>query len=86
MDTRRLAIDPNAPSKEEIEAHNRMAAAHNMKVAKADLAGACARALCANPGVPTSDIGRIAVGISEFILETYSLMPDAEGNKGGLVS
>ena len=92
MDPRRLAIDPNNPTREEVEAHNRKVAAHNMKVSKANLASNLLEKMCSNQGLAqyvVTDPGvlsKAAVGMAEFVLETYSLMEDGAGNKGGLVS
>lgn len=86
---RSLAIDPNNPTQEEIEAHNYKVSAHNHKVAKANLASKLAEALCNNVNVAevsSKTISNYAIAISEDIIETYSLLPDAAGNKGGLVS
>ena len=85
-------LDPNAPTQEEIAAHDVKVAAHNMKVMKANLAsGLCGR-LCTNPGLANEVlqkpviIANLAISMAEHILETYTLMPDAAGNKGGLIS
>lgn len=91
MDARRLAIDPNNPTKEEIEDHNYKVAAHNHKVAKANLASNIAKKLAGNPSLDfdkaTPDyLAKFAISVAEKIIESYSLMPDAAGNKGGLVS
>lgn len=87
-----LNIDPSKPSPEEIAAHQYKVSAHNMKVAKANLASTLCERLCSNPGLAdiiradATFVSKTAVAISEDIMETYSLMPDAAGNKGGLVS
>lgn len=86
-----LNIDPSKPSPEEIQDHQRIRTAHNLKVAKANLASSLCEKLCSNPAItpltlePIS-VANYAIAIAEYIMETYSLMPDAAGNKGGLVS
>ena len=87
-------IDPSKPTREEI-------VAHNMKIAKANLASELAGKLCgALPTIPADprnisssprimfpkEVADFAIAVAETIIETYSLMPDAQGNKGGLVS
>lgn len=86
-----LNIDPSAPTKDEIEAHQRKVAAHNLKIAKANLASSLCEKLCGNSGLDFERLGangvaNFAIAVAEHIMETYSLMPDAAGNKGGLVS
>ena len=84
-----LNINPNAPTPEEIAEHERKVTAHNMKVAKANMSSKMAEALCSQPGVMdhgAKGVANFAIAIAETIIETYSLMPDAAGNKGGLVS
>lgn len=84
-----LNIDPSKPTPDEIEEHQRKVAAHNMKIAKANFASKLCETLCSQPGVmnnPPEDVANYAIAISEHIMETYTLMPDAAGNKGGLVS
>ncbi len=81
-------LDPNAPTQEEIEAHEKKVAAHNMKVTKANLASGLCGGLCRNPEMAdwikndATSIANLAISMAEHILETYSLMPDAAGNKG----
>ena len=77
-------IDPNKPTRAEV-------AAHNMKIAKANLACELTKQLCLNPTVISQDwtadeLARYAISIAETIIETYSLMPDGSGNRGGLVA
>lgn len=87
-----LNIDPSAPTKDEIEAHQRKVAAHNLKIAKANLASSLCEKMCGNSGLAeiikadATFVSKTAIAIAEDIMETYSLMPDAAGNKGGLVS
>ena len=74
-----LNIDPNAPTREEM-------IAHNMKVAKANLASDIVRALAQRlPLIPDGDeihpmtakeAAEWAISASETILETYTLMPN----------
>ena len=78
-------IDPNKPTRAEI-------IAHNMKIAKANLASELAKAICSNAGLGTlggtllaEDCAKYAISVAETIIETYSLMPDGSGNRGGLV-
>jgi hypothetical protein len=83
-------VDPNAPTQEEREEHSRKVAAHNLKVAKANLASSICEKLCSCANVMSDytpeETANYAIAIAEHILETYSLMPDAAGNKGGIVS
>jgi hypothetical protein len=84
-------IDPNKPSPEEIQAHQREIAAHNMKIAKANLASELAGKLCSNSGLDWKEttpeqIASFSIGVAESIIDSYSLIPDAAGNKRGLVS
>lgn len=73
-------IDPNKPTREEV-------IAHNMKVAKANLASELAGKLCeSGRDLTPKEISTMSIAIAEDIIEAYSLMPDAAGNKGGLVS
>jgi len=75
-------IDPNKPTREEVMAHN-------MKIAKANLACELAKAVVSGPGgigKSADEIGHLAISIAETIIETYSLMPDNAGVKGGLIS
>lgn len=75
-----IEINPNRPTQQEV-------AAHNMKIAKANLACELAKACCANPSFADSsadEIVNLCIGVAEGIIEKYTLMPDGAGNKGGL--
>ena len=73
-------VDPSQPTQREI-------AAHNMKVAKANLACELSKNIASSSGMANSpdDVVNWCIGVAEGIIEKFTLMPDAEGNKGGLV-
>lgn len=76
-------IDGSAPTREEV-------IARNMKIAKANMASELARFMVGNNGFlvngqPIMDSNAVAnycIGLAEGIIEKYSMMPDAEGNRG----
>ncbi len=83
-------IDGNKPTQSEV-------VAHNMKVAKANVACDMVRAIAANGealklfrgsnGLPdASQVASFAIGVAEGVIEAFSMMPDANGMRGGLVS
>jgi hypothetical protein len=84
---RPLEIDPNKPSHEEV-------VTHNMKVAKANLACEIIKYSVGNagfffegkPSLDAIELGKFAVGLAEAVIETFSMMPDAGGKRGGVVS
>lgn len=80
-------IDPSKPTREEM-------IAHNMMIAKANLASNLAEKLCSDlpyeegnsRHMTAKEVAEFSISVAETIIESYSLMPDAAGNKGGIVS
>lgn len=69
-------INPNQPTREEV-------VAHNMKVAKMNLASELASSLCKNESFASSvsakNLSLYAIEVAETIMETFSLMQKSGG-------